>query len=431
MPSGPLEGIRILEFTQIIAGPLGCMLLADLGADVTKVEPTAGEPWRLQQQFLPGESKPYQSLNRGKKSLALDLQHPEAQEVIHRLVKSMDVVVSNYRPDVPGRLKIDYQTLSRINPRLIYVESSAFGHRGPWANKGGYDIVVQGASGFAASAGRFDERGNPILGGPTAIADQATGYAIAWAVCAALFHRERTGQGQLVETSLLANALQFQGSSVMSLPVADMSVRAPFLEYLAEAERTGASYTEKVTKRQSLLDRRQVGHIYYRNFLTRDGAITVGSLSPSLRQKLRDALGIEYDPRDHDPDYDVTAPASIAFGEALVARVEAQIRERTSQYWVERLEAHGVPVAEILFPEQMDQQEQVLANDYIVHLDHEVSGPQSMAAPPLRFSGSPVAPTAASPVLGRHSRDILVNLGYPRTEIDALIDAGILRTADG
>jgi len=426
--SGPLAGIRILEFTQIIAGPLGCMLLADLGAEVIKVEPTTGEPWRLQQQFLPGESKPFQSLNRGKQSLALDLQHPEAQEVIHRLVRTVDVVVSNYRPDVPARLHIDYATLSAINPRLIYVESSAFGRRGPWANKGGYDIVVQGASGFAASAGRYDDRGNPILGGPTAIADQATGYAIAWAVTTALFHRERTGEGQLVETSLLANALQFQGSSVMAHPIADASLRTPFLQYLSESE--AASYPEKVARRQSLLERRQVGHIYYRMYLTRDGAITVGCLSPSLRQKLRDALGIEYDPKDHDPNYDITAPESIAFGQQLVDRVEAQIRAQPTGHWVALLEQHGVPVAELLFPEQMANQEQVIANDYIVHLDHEISGPQSMAAPPLRFSVSPAAPQGASPVLGKHTRSILAGLGYPRAEIEALTQAGILKVVD-
>ncbi len=427
MPNGPLAGIRILEFTQIIAGPLGCMLLADLGADVIKVEPTAGEPWRLQQQFLPGESKPYQSLNRGKKSLALDLQHPEAQEIIHRLVADVDVVVSNYRPDVPARLNIDYDTLSALNPQLIYVDSSAFGRRGPWAIKGGYDIVVQGAAGFAASAGRFDAGGNPILGGPTAIADQATGYAIAWAVTTALFHRERTGEGQHVETSLLANALMFQNNTVMSHPLADTSMRTPFLAFLAEAEQTGLSYTEKVAKRESLLERRRVGHIYYRMYLTSDGAITVGCLSPSLRQKLRDALGIEYDPKDHDPNYDITSPESIAFGEELVNRVEAQIRAEPSQHWVRLLEQHGVPVAELLFPEQMAEQEQVLANEYVVDLDHEISGPQTVAAPPLRFSVSPAAPQGPSPVLGKHSKDILAGIGYPRAEIEALIRSGIMK----
>jgi crotonobetainyl-CoA:carnitine CoA-transferase CaiB-like acyl-CoA transferase len=213
---GPLEGVRILEFTQIIAGPLGCMLLADMGAEVIKVEPIEGEPWRLTQQFMPLESKTFQSLNRGKQSLSLNLQKPEAQEAIHRLIPSVDVVVSNYRPDVPARLHIDYETLSKIKPDLIYLDSTAFGRKGPWANKGGYDIVVQGASGLTASGGRFDDNGNPILPGPVATADYATGYSIAWGVCAALFYRERTGKGQLVETSLLANALQFQGGCCAS-----------------------------------------------------------------------------------------------------------------------------------------------------------------------------------------------------------------------
>jgi formyl-CoA transferase len=425
--SGPLDGVRILEFTQIIAGPLGCMLLADQGAEVLKVEPIEGEPWRLQQQFIPLESKTFQSLNRGKKSLALNLQRPDAQEIIHRLVPSIDVVVSNYRPDVPARLNIDYDTLSKIRPDLIYCDSTAFGRKGPWANKGGYDIVVQGASGFTASGGRFDEKGNPILPGATATADFATGYSIAWGVCAALFYRERTGKGQLVETSLLANALQFQGGSVMSLPPADTLLRQPLLEYLADARGRQATYTEMVEHRRTMMQGRQVGNIYYRNYLTKDGAIAIGNLSASLRQKMRDALEIEYDPRDHDPEYDARRPDIIEFGNALTEKVEAMMREQPSAHWVELMERHGVPIAEIFFPEEMDQQQQVIENGYIVELDHDLTGPQTMAAPPHKMSVSQPTPEAAAPPLGRDTDEILRSAGYTDDNIAALRGSGVIR----
>ena len=426
MASGPLDGVRILEFTQIIAGPLSGMLLADQGADVIKVEPLGGEPWRLSAPFMPTEAKTYQSLNRGKKSLAIDLQRPEAQAAIHRIVKDIDVVLSNYRPDVPARLGIDYETLRKIKPDLIYADSTAFGRKGPWANKGGYDIVVQGASGFTASAGRFDENGNPILPGGTATADFATGYSIAWGVCAALFHRERTGQGQMIETSLLANALMFQGGSVMSLPPADTLFRQPLLDYLDEAHLRGASYTEMVEHRLTMMRGRQQGNIYYRNYLTADGAIAIGNLSASLRQKMRDALGIEYDPRDHDPNYDPRSPEAKEFGDELIAKTEAQIRAQPSKHWVELLERHGVPVAEILFPEEMDRQEQVIENEYIVALEHDLSGPQTMVAPPHKMSVTPPKPQGASPPLGRDNKAILTAAGYSHDEIEALRARGVV-----
>ncbi len=423
---GPLHGIRILEFTQIIAGPFGCMLLADQGADVIKVEPPSGEPWRIYQQFMPLESKTYQSLNRSKRSLAIDLGKPEAREVIYRIVKDMDVVVSNYRPDVPARLGIDYETLKAIKPDLIYVDSTAFGRRGPWAMKPGYDIVAQGVSGFTAAGGRFDENGNPVLPGGTATADFATGYAIAWGTCAALYHRAQTGEGQLVETSLLVNALNFLGGSFMSLPPADTLVRTAFLADVAAARERGEGYAEIVKARQARLSVAQLGNIYYRNYLTKDGAIAVGNLSPSLRQKMRDALGIEYDRRDHDPNYDPRDPETIDAGNALTARVEKMIAAEPTSHWVELLEGAGVPVGELTFTEELDQHPQIIENGYVVELDHELSGPQSMVSPPHRMSASPPAPSSAAPPLGRHTDEILDAFGYDDAGIAALRGAGVI-----
>ena len=170
MASGPLNGIRVLEFGQIIAAPMACQFLSDLGATVIKVEPPEGEPWRFNQPFLPKETKSYQELNHGKQSLAIDLATDAGREAIHRIVKTVDVVVINYRPDIAERLCIDYGTLSAIRPDLIYADSTAFGRQGDMADRPGYDIVVQAAAGLLGSAGFVTARGVPGVAPPSSIA---------------------------------------------------------------------------------------------------------------------------------------------------------------------------------------------------------------------------------------------------------------------
>lgn len=428
MASGPLNGVRVLEFTQIIAGPFGCQFLADLGAEVIKVEPPQGEPWRLAAQFVPLESKTYQALNRGKRSLAIDLADERAQAAIHALVPTVDAVVINYRPDVPARLNVDYETLSAIKPDLVYVDSTAFGREGPWANKPGYDIVAQGVSGLTAGGGRFDDRGVPMLpsvGVP--VADITTGYAIAMGTIAALFHHRATGEGQLVQTSLLANTLQAQSGGFMSLPAADVMLRTPFLEALDEGRATGKSYTEMANLRRAMQQGRQTGNIYYRNYLTSDGAIAIGNLSASLRGKMRDALGIETDPRDDDPAWDPQSEESLAFGAALIERVETAIAANTTDHWVSHFEAAGVPVGEIVFVEELIDHPQIVENDYRVDLDHDLTGPQMMAAPPLKMSKTPPEAQGASPPLGRDTDAILGEAGLTSEAIAALRTDGVVR----
>ena len=425
MASGPFVGIRILEFTQIIAGPLGCMLLSDMGAEVIKVEPIDGEPWRLQAQFVPLESKQYQALNRGKQSLSMDLARPEMQAAIHRLVKDIDVVVINYRPDVAARLGIDYETLSATRPDLIYVDSTAFGRKGPLAQRPGYDIVVQSFSGLTAAGGRFDENGNPTLPGGQPTADNQTGYAIAWAVSAALFHRERTGRGQLVETSLLANALMVQYGSFMSLPAADEMLRGALLNRLEAARESGQSYRDFVEERRALMRQRGFGSIYYRCFNTQDGAIAVGCLSVQLREKMRQAIDVT-DIRD-EPDYDPLAHESQAFAAELTARVEAMIAGDTTDHWVELLESAGVPVSAIEFVETLDRHAQVVENDYVISLEHDLTGPQTQVAPPLKMSDSPPQAQGAAPPLGRDNDATLASVGYSEAEIAEMRASGAIR----
>jgi len=415
MASGPLAGVNVLEFTQIIAGPLSCQLLADLGADVIKIEPPSGEPWRLAQQFIPLESKTYQALNRGKRSLAIDLGHPDAREVVYRLVRDIDVVVINYRPDVPARLGIDYETLCAIKPDLIYADNTAFGREGPWANRPGYDIVVQAASGLMAGLGKLDDRGNPKVGG--AYADYTTGYSLALGVCAALFHRAQTGEGQMLETSLLANALQIQGQS-MSLPAADAATRGRLLADLETREADGVDYAAFVRSHE------RTPQIYYRAYATSDGAIAIGALSAALRAKVRTALGVEHN-RD-EPGYDLYNPEQQRIDAAVTEHVEAMIRANTSDHWERLFEEHGVPVSRVHFVEELATHPQVTANDYMVHLDHDLSGPQDVPAPPWKMSATPPAPQGAAPPLGRDTDAILTAAGYSDPEIATMRATGMI-----
>lgn len=420
MATGPLDGIKLLEFTQIIAGPMGCQMLADLGADVIKVEPIEGEPWRLNQQFIPRESVTFIGLNRGKRSFALDLAHPKAREAIHRLVKDMDVVVINYRPDVSARLGIDYDTLKEIKPDLVYMDSTAFGREGAWGLRPGYDIVVQAASGITSTVGKVDEKGTPLV--PPAHADTTTAYAICAGVLAGLFYRERTGQGQKIETSLLINALTMAMSAFDDIPAGNGEQRAVFLAALEGARAKGTPYAEFLQQRDALLGRAAGGNVYYRCFLTKDGAIAIGALSASLREKVRKSLGFEHN-RD-EPGYNAVDPEQMKVDQAIREHVEALFLTRTNAEWEEILEKGGVPVAPVLFTQELIDHPVVQANGYVVEVEHELVGPMRMQAPPWKMSVSNPTPQGASPVLGKHNDDILKGLGYTEEQIEEMRAAG-------
>jgi crotonobetainyl-CoA:carnitine CoA-transferase CaiB-like acyl-CoA transferase len=413
---GPLSGIRVLDFTQVIAGPYACMTLADMGAEVIKVEPPGGEQWRLVSQFVPKESKAFQSLNRGKLSLVLDLEHPLAQEAVHRLIPSIDVVVVNFRPDVPARLRVDYETLRAIRPDLVYLSNTAFGSRGPDALKPGYDIVAQAVTGLMVSDSKLARDGTPRPMSP-AVADYATGLAIVGAVCAALYHRERTGEGQFMETSLLATALSLQGSVVMENPKADVQ-RNVAREKRREMRRNGATFEELVEARKPL-----GGGLFYRCYLTADGAVAVGALSKSLRAKVRRAVGTDFLAQDA-PDYDPRNPEFIARSREATKQVEATLRSKTTREWLEIFEREGVPAGPLKFPEDMADDPQVEANALMLNLEHEVSGPQRVVGPLVRFPTFKGDPASASPRLGAHTDRLLREAGYDAEDIIRLRRVG-------
>ena len=203
---GPLEGVRVADFTQIIAGPLAGRILAEMGADVIKIEPLGGEPWRLTQRFTPPdnpkpESRTFMVYNRGKRSLPLDLTKPEARKILSKLAQHIDVVLVNFRPDVAQKLGVDYESLSELNPRLVYCELTAYGRQGPDAHRPGYDMIIQAMTGMIASETKtVDDVPSWVWSSP--LIDTASGIAMAGSVSAALYARERTGVGQKIETTL-------------------------------------------------------------------------------------------------------------------------------------------------------------------------------------------------------------------------------------
>ncbi len=414
---GPLHGIKVMEFTQIIAGPFGGMMLADMGADVIKVEPLEGEPWRLAIQFIPGESKTYMSLNRGKRSLPLDLTRPEAVRIVHEMAADVDVVVINARPDVASKLGIDYETLSTINPRLIYCDNTAFGRRGPHSYRPGYDLIIQAMSGLMAAEGKIKD-GVPQMVASTAVADFATGIAIAWGVCAALFHRERTGRGQMVETNLLASALGVQTSGFMEIDAFDAQLRSDLIEEIQAMREAGASYEEIDQHHQRTLNPWRRGNLYYRTYQAKDGALAVACLSDRLRKRVADVLDI-YDPR-FEPDFDPLTNEAVEWSDGLAEEAEALFLEKTVGEWLETFDRVGVPAGPVRYLQEMLDDEHVNANGLVVELEHSLAGRVRMVGPLIGMSETPLEARSASPALGEHTQEILAAMGYSESRIAEL-----------
>ena len=420
---GPLDGIRIVEFTQIIAAPFGGMLLADMGAEVIKIEPLEGEPWRLHSQFIPKESRTYMGLNRGKRSLPLDLKAPPSKEIVNRLIKISDVVIINARPDVPEKLGIDYDTLRTANPQIIYCDNTAFGRNGPDKNRPGYDIVVQAISGLLAADNKIVD-GVPQQVSATAVADYATGIAIAWSICAALFARERKGVGQRIDTSLLSTALSMQGS-FFELDQYTKDTRLEFLETIESLRTAQVPYQTLLDQQIELAGSMAGFKIYYNTYETLDGVIAVGCLSETLRKKAADTIGIT-DPR-FDDNYDPNSTESISTAESLLSEAKTIISNKSTAFWIEQFDAAGVPVGPVKFIQELIDDEQVIANDMVVEVNHSKAGKVRMAGPMIKMSKTPLEAKSASPALGEHTEEILLEIGYSQENIDQFYSNDVVR----
>jgi crotonobetainyl-CoA:carnitine CoA-transferase CaiB-like acyl-CoA transferase len=414
----------MLEFSQIIAGPVAGVYLSDLGVDVVKVEPPRGDDRRNTMAMVPNEGKYFQSLNRGKRGLVVDLQRPQGRSLIHRIIPTFDVVTINYRPGVAKRLEIDYETLSAIRPDLIYVNITGFGERGPESQRAGSDIVAQAYSGLMATEGNTEEDGAPKFIQSAPYADRASALVVAMGVSSALFHRERTGEGQLLDVSLLQTALDLLSRHVMQEPVHDATLRDPMIARIHELQHEGEPYSETVAARQEHLSRYTTQRLYYRGYHTKEGAVVLGSLTRTNREGVRRVLDIE-DPTD-DADFDANDPGWPEEFVTWQERVQERMYEETANEWVRRFDEAGVPASVVHLAEEMGDDPQVEAMGMMSDLVHPVTGPQRVVGPVLQMSKSPTSARRHAPVFGADTSEVLLEAGIGEDEIGALLADGTI-----
>ena len=427
---GPLDGIKVLELTQIIAGPYCGVALADLGAEVVKLESPIGDASRKISQFAPGESKAFHGLNRGKRGLVIDLGKPEGQSVAHRLIPHFDVFVTNVRPGVSERIGMDYETLRQLRPDLIYFDVTGFGDRGPSSHRAGSDAMVQAYSGLVAGDLKVGPNGAPEQITATAPSDYIAALGGAMGVCAALFHRERTGQGQRISTTLLGAGLALQTPWAGDVPVSDAILIEPLRQMMSEMRQAGATYAEMIEARRSRPNQGKAFRVYYSGYPVKDGAIILGALTPQNREQIRTALGIIDDPTDDD-GFNAIGPDA----DAIVARVEAQIRSKlasgTMAEWIAKLDAAGAPASPVNWLEEMADDPQVTAMNLMPAIEHPLTGPERQVGPLIAMSKTETGTSRSSPPLDSETDEILREHGFGAREIAELRQSGAIGASTG
>lgn len=395
---GILSGFRVLDCSIAMAGPFAAQRLGDLGADVIKVEPVSGEWQRHVAAGGAGGNRvnvSFLSLNRNKRSLAVDLKSPEGKEVLLDLVKTADIFLQNYRPGVAKRLGVDYDTLSRINPRLVYVSMSGYGEDGPYIDRPGQDLVLQGMSGAMLSAGREGEA--PTAAGQYLV-DAITAYNAFEGALAALFHRERTGEGQLVQVNML--------DAITTIQMQELSV---------------FTVGRKPQKRSA----EPHAHVYirapYGAFATSDGFIIVAF--PKLKT-LGEVIGEEsFLTMDDEVD-------TWTRRDEIFAKTREKLKTKSSEEWLARLRAADIWCGPVYGYADLVEDAQIRHNGTFVEYDHPTEGRVKTPGFPIRFSKTPSTVDRGAPVVGQHTREILKDAGYDEARIAALEAAGAIAAED-
>jgi crotonobetainyl-CoA:carnitine CoA-transferase CaiB-like acyl-CoA transferase len=394
---GPLAGIRVLDLTSVVSGPLATMFLADQGAEVIKIEPLGGDITRRSRQSISasGEfSALFVSTNRGKRSLALDLKRPEAAKIMRKLILSSDVLVQNFRPGTMERLGFGEPALRELNPRLIYVSISGVGETGPYSKKRVYDPIIQSLSGFADLQAEPKTRRPQMI--RTIVADKTTAIFAAQAVTAALFARERTGEGQHVRLAMLDTMIAYLWPEAMT-------------QYTVVGRE---ATTSDPTARPDLI------------FETVDGYITVGTISDSEWQGF--CAASERSDLAEDPRFNTPGGRTVNATERILLMAEI-IKERPTAEWLERLDANDVPSAPVLRRNEVIANAQVVARELIVELDHPDIGPVRQPKPAARFDRTPAQIRGPAPRIGEHTAGILAEIGLEAAEIERLAAQQIVR----
>ena len=387
---GPLADIKVLDLSSYIAAPYGCTLLADLGAEVIKVEPPGGDTLRHYPSSLQQESRAFVGINRSKRDIVVDAKKLQGRTILHRFAASADIFVHNFRPSVPERLGLDYPQLKAINPRLIYCALTGYGDSGPMKDKAGYDQVLQSMTGICAFQGELKDHPEIAYGSPV---DFYAASMVAYAVTAALYQRERSGEGQYVSVSLLASALSMQSARFV----------------------WAASEPRDVSR-----DLRSGGITGVHP--TKDGQLYLSANTPHFWHALCELVGLPE--LAADPNCDSVKKRAERAGE-IVPKIRAALLAHTALEW-EQIFGERVPCCAVRRIEDMFDHPQVLSQGLVKTFEHPTVGQYRGLTNPIKFSASEPSEAFAAPTLGRHTDEILQRCGFSRDEIENFRRAGVI-----
>ena len=392
----PLDGFRVLDLSRFLSGPYTTMVLAELGADVVKVErfPEGDDSRRLSPK-VNGESYPFGMPNRSKRSLALDLKSPEGRELFLRLAAESDLIIENFRPGVVRRLGIDYEAVRARRPDILYCSISGFGQTGPYRDRPGFDIMAQGVTGLLRMTGQ--PGGRPAKVG-IAINDIAAGATAIYSVMAAQMVRQRTGEGQYIDISLVDAGLAWTLWEAGA--------------YFGSGEIPAAAGTRH---------RRSTPYQAYR---TSDGYVTIGANNERLWQRFVNDV-VDRPEWVNDPRF-ATLPDRMAHIDELEQEIEAVTTTRPTNEWIEVLDKAGVPGGPVLTYDETLDDPHVLARDMVVEMEHPIIGPMRTVGTGARFSGLDFEVRGPAPWLGQHTAEVLSERGFSDHEISRLFDDGVI-----
>ena len=388
MGQAPLDGLRVLDVTQVMAGPYCAMLLCDMGGDVIKVEPPAGDSSRRMAGARGSDSPAFNAVNRGKRGIVVNLKTDAGRDVVARLARYADILIENYRPGVMTKLGLDYATLAAGNRRLIYASISGYGQTGPAAGKGGFDLVAQGVSGLMSVTG---EPNRPPAKVGVPLTDLGAGLFAVCGILAALHHREVTGVGQQVDTALVDAGVAL---SVWEATELFSTGRVP--GPLGSAHRMSAPYQA---------------------VRCADGYITLGAANDRIFARLARLLGR---PEWLDDERFSVDGVRVANREALAAAIEAVTAGRPRAYWLEQFEANDIPCGPINTYREVVDDPQVRAREMVVETEHPTLGTIRTLGTPIKLGATPLQPGRPAPLLGQHTDEVLAEAGYGQEEIRAL-----------